>query len=334
MNKQISDKLAYTIIVLIACLLALLFFYLSNNISSQDNNGNITFIPEVIEDKDEPLYFSVMMDNHPDSRPPAGISSALIIYEALVEGGATKLLAIFNKNNLPDVIGPVRSVRPYFLTWANDYQGIFMHAGGSPQALRSLDKDDYQFVDVDEISYQGIYFYRDYTKTNPHNLFTKAELIDKAWDKYIAEGKRIDFEWDTKEDLLFEFRPTADKYIKIPYPLDDYEVIWHYDRLNNDWQRFINNNAQLDVSGEILTAKNVVILLVDTWLIDIERLGMKTIGRGGAYLFRDGQKQEIIWQKKDLASPLQLVTDEAKVKLNIGNVWFQVLPSYLQIEYN
>jgi len=325
MTRKIPTKIAYIMIVSIVCLLALLFFYFAN----RSVPGTITRVEfdQTITDLEPNVYFSVMIDNFYDNRFQAGLASAPIVYEAMVEGGATRLLAVFDKNNLPDKIGPIRSARPYFLDWADEYGGIFMHAGGSPQALASLSGKDHQFGNVDEISYQGIYFYRDYQKVNPHNLFTSPELINQAWDKY---AEQIDFNsgWEIKFDLALDFRTQADKQIVIPYPLDSYQVTWIYDRDSNNWQRWTNNEFNQ------IEAKNIVVLFLETKLIDVERLSMDTIGQGSALIFRDGQKQEIIWRKSASSSPLELWAGERKAQLNQGNIWFEVLPSYLNIEYN
>ena len=65
-------------------------------------------------------YFSVMIDNTTEVRPQSGLDQAMVVYEALAEGSITRLLAIFSLADLPDTLGPIRSARPYYLSWAND----------------------------------------------------------------------------------------------------------------------------------------------------------------------------------------------------------------------
>jgi hypothetical protein len=227
MVKLVSNKIAYSIIVSVVCLLALLFFYLA-----ECPGSDVVPVVEFIETSDEPVeqsYFSVMIDNFYETRPQAGLSAAAVVYEALVEGGATRFLAVFSQANVPEKIGPIRSARLYFLDWANQYGGIFLHAGGSPQALASLDTQNYQFGDVDEISYQGIYFYRDSQGVSPHNLFTNPDLISQAVAEYAMV---IDWApgWNVKTELPLEARTTELRTLVIPYPVDSYRVTWVYDR--------------------------------------------------------------------------------------------------------
>jgi len=278
-------------------------------------------------------YFSVMIDNTTEVRPQSGLDQAMVVYEALAEGSITRLLAIFSLADLPDTLGPIRSARPYYLSWANDYGGLYLHAGGSPQALQQLASTDWHFTNVDEISYQGIYFYRDYQKNNPHNLFTNSNLIQAAIEKYQPE-KESSLGWQYKEDLELVYRPVEQKYIRLPYGHENYEVVWTYERAENVWQREVGGTMQTNEQGDVLVVKNVIVLLMDTELIDIERLAMQTIGQGTGFLFRDGQKQEIAWVKEDKETPMQLLIDNSLIKLNMGQTWINIWPSYLNFEYN
>ena len=80
---------------------------------------------------DRPI--AVMIDNNVDARPQAGINKAYMVYEIIVEGGETRLMALFKNVNV-DKIGPVRSSRHYFLDYALEHDAIYVHFGWSPQA--------------------------------------------------------------------------------------------------------------------------------------------------------------------------------------------------------
>ena len=74
----------------------------------------------------------IMVENLPDSRPQSGLSQADVIYEALIEGGATRFLAIYYCQQ-PEIAGPVRSARTYFLDWISEYGSypLYVHVGGA-----------------------------------------------------------------------------------------------------------------------------------------------------------------------------------------------------------
>ncbi|MFW0862459.1 MAG: DUF3048 domain-containing protein [Candidatus Komeilibacteria bacterium] len=332
MKKVIPGYWSYILIVLTVILLALLFLLLIGPINWQKTN-EFTYTEDVnLNGYGQSNYLTVMLDNATVAMPQAGLEKAVVVYEALIEGGFTRLMAVFNTADLPDKIGPVRSARPYFLTLANDWQGTYWHAGGSPQALNSLKKDDYSFTDINEISYQGIYFYRDHTLINPHNLFTRPELINRALDSYEIKDK-VDYLWEIKDELAEEYRTEEDKFIHVPYTQGANDVYWHYDREQNVYNRFIGEDQEYFTNNDPVTAKNVIVLIMQTRLIDTERLGMDVIGSGLGYLFRDGQKQEIVW-KKDNNSSLKLLFGQRPIQLNYGQTWVQILPQYLNLEYN
>ena len=138
----------------------------------------------------------VMMENHSLSRPTAGLENASIIYETIIEGDITRFLAIFDPTIEAKKIGPVRSVRPFFVEIAEEWNPVLFHAGGSQDAMYKL---TYSKVDnVNEISGDGIYFWRDTQRAMPHNLFTSINQIKRA-----IEAKEIDLAADF-EPWLFK----------------------------------------------------------------------------------------------------------------------------------
>ncbi len=317
MKKAIPNFWAYISIVLTIILLALLFLCLMAPLRWK-NTEFVDLVDRSQLDNYTPAnYLSIMLDNSTEAMPQFGLAKAVIVYEALIEGGFTRLMAIFNSSDLPEEIGPIRSARPYFLDWANDWSGSYWHAGGSPQALQSLRDDSWNFVNINEISYQGIYFFRNNSFYNPHNLFTTPELIERALVKYNIDNK-IDYFWDVKNELESKYRTNNEQTIHIPYTQAANDVYWHYDRNTNNWQRYIGETQQFYIDGKPISAKNVIIMIMDTRLIDIERLGMDNIGQGKGYLFRDGQQQEIIWQKQSADDQLEFLFGQTPIQLNFG----------------
>ena len=92
------------------------------------------------EEQVNPRLVAVMIENHPDSRPQSGLYQASVVYEAPVEGNYSRFLAIFPSGVEVKKAGPVRSVRPYYLDWVREYgDPLYMHVGGSPEALVKID---------------------------------------------------------------------------------------------------------------------------------------------------------------------------------------------------
>ena len=92
---------------------------------------------KVSEDNSDLRPYCVMINNHPDARPSVGLSQASIIYEALAEGGITRMMAVFNDVD-GITVGSLRSARPYYISMAQAYDAIYIHAGGSEQAYSDI----------------------------------------------------------------------------------------------------------------------------------------------------------------------------------------------------
>jgi hypothetical protein len=130
----------------------------------------------LVETSQAKLYpIAVMIENAAFGgvRPQAGLSYAQIVYEVVVEGGITRFMAIY-AGDMPDVIGPVRSARPTYLEFAAEYDALYGHAGGSPEALQAI--SGLQVKDLSALAADSRFFYRDGSKVAPHNLFTSSLL--------------------------------------------------------------------------------------------------------------------------------------------------------------
>ncbi len=153
--------------------------------------------PEVDETAD-PFYqkvmakerpIAVMIDNDADYKgPQAGLENAYMIYEIVVEGGNTRMMALykegfFGEENPTDMrIGPVRSSRHYFLDFALENDAIYAHCGFSPKAQAEIASRG-----VNNINgiYESAPFER-YSEYNNswHNLYTSFDKLDSAADSH------------------------------------------------------------------------------------------------------------------------------------------------------
>ena len=107
---------------------------LETNTEANENNEELVVDkkqPQTFKGTDRPI--AVMIDNHSGAWPQASLNQADIVYEIVVEGGETRLMAVFKGKNV-DKIGPVRSSRHYFLDYALENDAIYVHYGWSPQA--------------------------------------------------------------------------------------------------------------------------------------------------------------------------------------------------------
>ena len=280
----------------------------------------------------ENLYpVAIIIENHVDARPQYGLSKANLVIEAEAEGRITRFLAVFADGQKIDKIGPIRSARPYFVDWAREFSAIFMHCGGSPEALVKIAKEN--IFDINEF-YQGSYFWRDKSILAPHNIFTSTDNINKYLEsKNKLEGKFLS--WQFKNDGKPEEETSLSKEIIIDFQLSGYMVKWKYNKENNDYARYAVDKAHKDAEGNEIRAKNVIIQYVEAKVIDEEfRLKMEHIGDGRAVVCLDGKCEEGEWEKKSSASRTRFYSNEGKeFKFNAGKTWIEVVRPENEVNY-
>lgn len=267
---------------------------------------------------------AVIIENHVDARPLSGLSKASLVYEAPVEGGITRFLAIFPGDVKADEIGPVRSARPYFIDLAREFGGIFAHVGGSYAALEDLNADKKNITDLNQY-YKSEYFWRDEARFAPHNVYTSAGLFSLANKNLGASVPTYD-RWQFKPDMPLNLRPEKNE-ILVSSPALAYSVKWVYDRVHNDYVRYEGGKIQKDKNGPVVRAKNVVVLKTDIEIIDaVTRRQIRIIGEGEATVFRDGEPAVGRWKKESLISRLKFyVPSGQEFVFNAGPTWIEIV---------
>lgn len=276
-----------------------------------------------VEPNQNNLYpVAVMIDNSPDARPQAGLSQANYVIEAEAEGGITRYLAIFDSGEMPEKIGPVRSARPYFIDWAQEFSAVYTHCGGSPEALVKISRDG--VIDLNQF-YRADIFWRDNARLAPHNVYTSGELLNEFLSsKDLDEGKFFPFVFKTEAD--FNNRPEQHE-INITYRLRGFHVNWVYNKDNNEYVRFVSGKEYKDAEEETIKAKNIIIQKADARVLDDKlRLEMDIIGEGEAYVCLDGACQPGTWKKKSSTARTRFYDiNNQEFKFNPGTTWVEVV---------
>lgn len=266
---------------------------------------------------------AVIIENHPDARPSVALAKANLVYEAEVEGGITRYMAVYADGKNIEAIGPVRSARPYFVDWARELSAMLAHCGGSPEALAILAQGD--IVDFNEFYFED-YFWRDKKIIAPHNIFTSTENLYRYLETKGIAGSVL-LPWQYKDDLKLAERPSPGSEIIIGYQEPSYEVKWVYDRENNNYIRYLAGELHQDLSGEQIFAKNVIIEYIEAEVIDDKlRLKMNHVGSGKAMVCFDGTCAEGTWEKQTSASRTRFYNSNGEeIKFNAGTTWIEVV---------
>lgn len=273
----------------------------------------------------------IMIENSKDARPQSGVEQAGVIFEAIAEGGITRFLTLYQEAQ-PQYVGPVRSLRPYYLDFLVPFDASIAHAGGSPEALAQVRAG---MKDLDQFFNAGSYW-RVSSRVAPHNLFTSFEKLD-ALNKSKGYTSSNVASWPRKTEKKLEV-PTA-KTIDLAISSANYNVHYDYDAATNTYPRSISgapHNATAsegDKTGVQLRPK-VVVVLVTTYSISGNHSVYGTSGSGQVFVFQDGGVTVGLWSKAGRSSQLVFIDSaEAPVKLNPGQTWVTLLANASKLTY-
>ena len=288
---------------------------------------------QIFSGNDRP--FAVMIDNHSDAWPQSGLNQAYMVYEIIVEGGETRLMALFKGADL-EKIGPVRSARHYFIDYAMENDAIYVHFGQSPQAQSDIKK--YSIDDINGIAEDGTTFWRVKDKAAPHNAVTSTEkLLESAKSKnYRTTSTEKSVLNYVTDEVNLEDGQVADT-ITIPHS-DLQTVTYEYDKENKVYVRYARGEEQTDwETDEPITTKNIIIIFCNNYtLSDSEnkgRQGLKNIGTFDGYYITNGRAIQIqcIKKARDEKTLYQDMNGK-EIKVNDGNTFVNICPTNADVE--
>ena len=281
---------------------------------------------------------AVMIDDHVDARPQAGFNAAAVVWQAPAEGGIPRYMLIF-QDQVPGDVGPVRSSREYFIEWAAEWRAMYVHAGGSPQALETLyayGSGKYVW-NADAFRWEERYLWRVHgDRFAPHNLFSDGVHLRELATKVGAADGPIQPAWTFAPDLAGDYRPTGGQ-ITVVYP---YEAVrYRYDAATNTYRRYVRAplggpfRLQTDAGdGAIVAPKNVVILRMAFGPLNDghpnkHRLEASDVGHGVAWISTNGHTIKGTWRKASITAPTLLFGPDGKaVTLTAGQTFVEVMP--------
>lgn len=269
------------------------------------------------------LVTAIMIENSPEARPQSGLTEAGVVYEAIAEGGITRFLALYQNSKPELLIGPVRSLRPYYVDWLAPYDAAVAHVGGSKHALDEIRNGSYR--DIDQFFNAGAYW-RSTDRYAPHNVYTNFEKLNSLTSSrgYATSNfstfKRVD-------GKPAETKDATDIYINFSNAL--FNTNYKYNADTNTYRRYQAGAPHDDRENGPITPSVVVALHVEMQLVmeDGYREQITTTGSGKAEIFQNGTITAATWEKNDTKSPLRLIDAEGKeIILNRGQTWIAAVP--------
>lgn len=267
---------------------------------------------------------AIMIENSPSARPQSGLKNSGVVYEAVAEGGITRFLVIY-QNEKPGLVGPVRSLRPYYVEWLRPYDASVAHVGGSKRALDEVRNGQYR--DIDQFFNSGTYW-RAKDRRAPHNVYTNFEKIDslnstKGFTTSNAKGfARVVNNKDSQPS-----DPANEINIAISSNL--YNPSYTYDATSKTYLRSLGGKPHLDREDGQITPKVVIAMMVteNTVQEDGVRENIITTGGGRAVIFQNGTVKDVTWQRANTDDQIKFVdATEKEVLLEPGQTWISVVP--------
>lgn len=305
---------------------------------------------QIVNEDSNTRPIAIMIDNNIGNNLHAGLQEAYLSYEIIVEGGLTRIMAIFKDKNT-SLIGPVRSARHYFLDYALESDCIYTHYGWSPYAEK-----DIKTLNINNIN--GLYdndpFWRDQTISAPHNVFTSIEknynyAEKKNYNKETTKWKLLNYKVDPINlNVPIQTETVVNKETgkkeKIPIYQDGLLVAnnvvlsysyyqtrgYTYDSERQIYLRFMNHIAHKDKTTENqLTYKNLIIMKVANHSLDsYGRQDLDTVGTGTGYYITNGYALPINWTKPARnAKTKYTYSDGKEIEVNDGNTMIQIVPT-------
>lgn len=265
---------------------------------------------------------AIMIENSPSARPQSGLKEAGVVYEAVAEGGITRFLALYQSAK-PQLVGPVRSLRMYYVDWLAPYQASVAHVGGSFASLQEIRNGKYR--DIDQF-FNPAYYWRASDRYAPHNVYTSFQKLDELnRSKGYTSSKFTGFKrGETKPPEVPE--ATA---ITLGFGGPLYETSYLYDKASDSYARNLAGAPHLDREKGQIAPKVVIAMKVSMQPVfeDGYREQIKTTGSGEAVIFQNGRVIKGSWHKAGRSAQI-IFTNTAgeEVALARGQTWIAAIP--------
>ena len=264
---------------------------------------------------------AVKIDNVSGARPQTNIDRTDIIYEEMVEGRLTRLVAVFH-SDLPDVVGPVRSIRTTdFDILAQLNTPLLSASGANAGVLAGVANAD--LVNVNALAAGGAYF-RSTDRRAPHNMYTRPA------DLYAAANGA-----GGRPPQLFTYRApgvgpvggTSSSGVGVEYGRTTAEFTWSGSE--RSWLRTQDGSAHVTADGTRLAPQNVVVLEVDygTSPVDANSPHAHTVGSGRAFVYTAGQLVTGTWSRTAADHPIKIKDGQGReIGLTRGQTFVELAP--------
>ncbi|MDO5480384.1 MAG: DUF3048 domain-containing protein [Candidatus Saccharibacteria bacterium] len=322
------------------------------------------------EELKAPAYCIQTPNGMDGARPQVGLNQAGVVFEAIAEAGITRFAAIY-QNPTSAVIGPIRSLRMYYLKWDTPFDCTIVHAGGAPDAIQAVSRGGYK-----DLTENYTYMYRGTSGTRRwNNLFTTSGLLakmnaDRGYGGSDIKGftrmtpeeslkSRVD---NLAEEKLNILEPSTGKTsvlsgktlaIGINFGgLANFNVRYNYNVDTNTYARSYASGMSHDIytcPEEDLGEKDpekvcnltqlapsvvAVMMVSEKRASDNYHEDITVLGSGEAYVFQNGIAIKGTWKKDSDAEQIKFYDDGGmEIALAPGQTFVEAVPQYGSVDY-
>ena len=264
----------------------------------------------------------VKIDDTVSARPQIGIDRADVVYIEQVEGGLTRLAAVFS-SEIPTLIGPIRSARISDIEILAQYgRVVFAYSGAQSKMLPVISAANLNDYGAQRQS--PTIYTRDESRTSPTNMVLRADLLlerVRSDGREIAKSRSVGWNFG---DL-----PTGGVAItgaKISWPAATYDLTWSAEE--ERWLISNNGIPNMSASGSQHGPTTFVIQIVEILPSEYgDKFGgvtpySKTVGTGTGFVLRDGKYFPATWSRPDeLSGTSWQALDGSELAFARGQVW-------------
>jgi hypothetical protein len=272
----------------------------------------------------------VKIGNYPGDRPSAGLNQADIVFEEPVEGGITRLVAVFHCQS-PNLVGDIRSARePDVGILSQLSNPLFVHVGGIQPVLSLLSSA--QLIDknlyVGGANGQAIIIKSG--RVAPYSTFANTNNL-WALDSSDTSPPAPIFTYSPAPPTGFV--PGSGISVHIPFSSSS-DVTWTWNPSASQYLRSYSGEPDRLLDGSQTAANNIVIMSVNSftgpWLendVGGYEVEVTPTGSGPLLVMRDGVAISGTWSRSNINQPATFTASNgAPISLQPGNTWEELVP--------
>jgi hypothetical protein len=273
---------------------------------------------------------AVKVDNYVAARPQSGLDDADIVFEEPVEGGITRLVAVFQCENAPSV-GPIRSARNIDIGILGQFgQPLLVNVGGIDPVLANI--ADSPIIEND-LRVDASVVENPPGRVAPYDTYASTAAL---WAQHPTVR--------TPPSPVFQYSvalPSGTPATSVSIPYGGGQVVWNYDPATRQYRRSYGSSPDVLADGAQNSAANVIVQVVQVtygpWLENDEgglevQANLYEDASGPAELFRDGIEVAGTWSRDSLSAPTSFVSASGiPFSLRPGRTWVELVPSTIPV---